>query len=1309
MSNTSSDRTTSKKKTDKLRVIVGEIGRDTKTGILGRGYSYDNGKTFHVTDTMFGRLYDPNDIEAIWNNGTKDRVQQEVDSATAEIPSIESTANEAVKRADSAIAASKVNSDAQVTMNSAIAEAKSTADSAMSSIQQAVVNAASDAAKIRSDVAKVQDEVNTAKTANESEVKSIQDDLKAASASIDAVKTHLESVSSDLDTYAKSAAAQGHDITIIKQKQGQFEVDYAGTKGDVNQIRADIKGLSENLKDSEGDISSLQVTAKKLQSSMSDTQGNVSNLQVTAKKYERTFEDHSGRLSKVEQTASTLTNEFSDEQGHLNRVEQTANGTKQTVANQQGQINTIKTDAAGIHETLTGQGNQIATINVTLDGLKSQYEGVSGDLDKLKNGNRWKIVKGAFDANQYTQTARIFYQDTQAKNTPNPGWFYLLVEAPRTDRITQNLIKDNSDDSWSRFYNGKWSAWTKGTTHLDIASLSDRITTNSTQITQTKKEIDLKADQDTVNNLTGEVSQTKAQLKVQAGQISSKVSSEDFKTLDNKVGGAIAQIQKNSTAIDQTDKKISLKADQTEVDKVKGTASQNSSRIDVMANEIKQKVDGTTVNNILNSKGYATMSYAQTLVKQTKDQWNVTATNLDAKIKDKDGVNLLKGTADFSGTWFRRDDGSWIDDKWLDGNGNKVRKRSDAAWNGLGQTVYLEPGNYTFSMDMYLNLGTNDSLNFYAGDTQHGGTNGIVQMIDGTHYTHSNPQARWFRAVCHFKVTKAGNVAIRPELNQGSGTVHVGSYKLEKGLIATPWSPAPSDLATVTQISNLQVSIDGIQGNVTNLKSDTSSKLTQLSNTFQSKIGNAQIAINDLKDKTLWKSTDSVNLNNTVSQQKLFVKGGSNLPPGSYWWYVQVEPGYGSRIVQYAVSDRDNKHFSRQYDGANWSAWTQDASESEITQLRDAINLRVTKGNLLSQINLAAGNTLIQSNKIYLDAGSTVFGGRAFIPSAAIKNLDASKLTFYGSGSTYATIGSSVKQYDDDKLKSTINLQYNGGLELHSSNELGSILTMHDDTIRLAVKSQVYGSGSGLPVNNQYSGVWFGNNYTLMNTVDKEGTTSGISIGVGGSVNNDYRVVLYDGSKDNRTVWGTKVGSQRFDVYTGNANLFIGPDKAEMRGKDYATVHSDNNTYIEGKNSQIHLSDGNVWIGNPANRGATGLHVTVQGWGTFSGYVEAMGWTTKSTLSSKTRIQPLDTAKALATVNATDLTTFQYKTEVAEGMAKRHAGPVIDDVHDVAQYNTPDAFVAENRQGRSDADIIGYLMGAIQELSKQLNEVKEKI
>ena len=66
---------------------------------------------------------------------------------------------------------------------------------------------------------------------------------------------------------------------------------------------------------------------------------------------------------------------------------------------------------------------------------------------------------------------------------------------------------------------------------------------------------------------------------------------------------------------------------------------------------------------------------------------------------------------------------------------------------------------------------------------------------------------------------------------------------------------------------------------------------------------------------------------------------------------------------------------------------------SKISQMSDDINLRVQKGDLLSQINIQAGSTLIQSNKLYLDASSVVFSGSAFIPSAAITDLSADKIT----------------------------------------------------------------------------------------------------------------------------------------------------------------------------------------------------------------------------------------------------------------------------------------------------------------------------
>lgn len=50
-------------------------------------------------------------------------------------------------------------------------------------------------------------------------------------------------------------------------------------------------------------------------------------------------------------------------------------------------------------------------------------------------------------------------------------------------------------------------------------------------------------------------------------------------------------------------------------------------------------------------------------------------------------------------------------------------------------------------------------------------------------------------------------------------------------------------------------------------------------------------------------------------------------------------------------------------------------------------------GERLSMINVDAGNILFKSNRIFLDAASTVFSGKAFIPDAAISNLTADKIT----------------------------------------------------------------------------------------------------------------------------------------------------------------------------------------------------------------------------------------------------------------------------------------------------------------------------
>lgn len=1495
--------------------LVGKYMVDPKTGLAGLFRSPDNGETWVLTDTVYGHVYNQDEVDNIWDNGAGHKVADEIKSATADLPNVRKQADEAVKFAESAVAASKVNSDAIVAQSSAVVEAKSAMDSATAEIQQLKANAASDVAQIRADVAQVQNEVDTAKSANSASVDKLKSDIGLAQKDLDNVHDSLTKAQSaveqnqklindsvakinsdiaqnrqdivtaqqanndlakQLDTYSKEAQEQGKTIKTIQDNQDGFSITIADVKGDVTKVSDTVDGLSAGLKDAQGNIASVKAQADQLNATLTDHSKDIAQLTATAKELSSTLEDADGRLSKVEQTASEQSTTLSDLQGNLTQVKQTATGLVTTLKDAQGNIDQIKQDAKGTLEQLSNAQGDITALQKDVSGIKLTIADHDKNIHTLQADSKtlkddMADAKGNISSLQKTSTSLVSeFKDhdgrlSKVEQTATEHTSELADAKGNIDKVTQKadslqlLLSDAQKNIQNIQIDAKGIHDTLTGQGNQLATLNITVnnfdskysgitgdlqskqTALSTEQKQTKDMLLNKADKSEVDNVKGTVSKVSAEQKVMADQISQKVSSVEYQTLKDKVnnmriGGrnllhntsdqfeilsgsdwlskstaseiytstskyhsgdqftysalvtnnsdhpvklevwlfygqdkgtkdskvnfhsneapahssnvrlsvtfpidaetrwirtyviysdgkgtaseniqvaeeqlesgntrtqwspnpddAIASIKKNTTAIDENSKAIKLKADQTEVDNVKNTASYNSSRLNVMANEISSKVTSTDVNNIVDSKGYATTSTVQSLITQKAGTINESITNLTSKVNSNNGGGVnLQGETDAC-SFPIGNNGNPTSVETYSGSTKMIHAQGGGFYTSYDARSFVPtPGEtYTLSADVKGDGNFDGSLFRYEG-----GDNGNLGTVNLTN--------NWRRVSNTVHVNKVSGQWVFYVRN--SKDYYVKHIKIERGSVATPWTPAPIDNATVTQIQSITASIDGLQSNVTNLKNDTSSRITQLSNTFQSKIGDAQIAINDLKDKTLWKITDSVDLNNVVTQQKIFVRGGSNLPPGAYWWYVQVEPGYSGRIVQYAVSDRDNKHFSRQYDGANWSAWTQDASESEITQLRDDINLRVKKGDLLSQINLTAGNTLIQTGKLYLDSSSVVFSGRAFIPSAAISELDADKLTFYGNGSK-ASIGAGIAQYDQDAIKSTINLQYQGGFEIHSSNQLGSILTMHDNTVRLASRSQTYSADSGKPLDQQYSGFWAGSNYALINAVDSEGKTTGWSIGPSNS--NRYRAYLYDSSTSVQPNFGVGIGTQRFDVYAGGAGLYLGPDKAELRDKSYTTIHSDTETFIEGGNQRIYMHNGEVNIGNPNDTGsATGVHFQVFGWASFNGYVEGMGWTTKSTLSSKTRIEKLDTKDALNKIMETDLETYQYKAEVAGGMTKRHAGPIIDDVHDVAQYSTPDEFINERRTGRSDADVIGYLMGAVQELKKQLDEMKKEV
>ena len=308
----------------------------------------------------------------------------------------------------------------------------------------------------------------------------------------------------------------------------------------------------------------------------------------------------------------------------------------------------------------------------------------------------------------------------------------------------------------------------------------------------------------------------------------------------------------------------------------------------------------------------------QTQINQQANNFNVSLN----KIQQTDGVNILRGTRDFSGDWDQLN--NWYKDGWVDPNGNYAIKRK-GAWNGAAQRRWLDVGTYTFSVYYCLEGSDNNT----------GAWIYVIPNDDNTlKITENSSNAleitkdKWIKKVYTFTVTTPGTSAVRVETNSNTATIHVGSYKLEKGYKETPWTTSPYDIYMNPNV-----------------------------------VTKVLTSVQDLNNLTLEGNYVIKATNNT------------NSPIGN-WLVVRVE-GSGDRLHQTISADNDpNLSYTRTFNGS-WSGWQR----------------TVTGGNIMAQINMSAGTTLIQNDKIYMDASSTIFSGKVFIPDAAITNISADKIT----------------------------------------------------------------------------------------------------------------------------------------------------------------------------------------------------------------------------------------------------------------------------------------------------------------------------
>lgn len=548
---------------------------------------------------------------------------------------------------------------------------------------------------------------------------------------------------------------------------------------------------------------------------------------------------------------------------------------------------------------------------------------------------------------------------------------------------------------------------------------------------------------------------TVATLVTKTDDLAGTMATLATKTDINKLSGEVTTAK---TLAQQTADGLQLKADQSVVNTINGSVNQLRADLKVANDQLSLTMTKNDVTGLLTP--YATQSWTQGQITATASQFNAQFNSINQRLNTEDRPNLIKGKWQDLRTWDKNTPANnAVKSIDYDNTVNVINYLGVASVEELSTTLPTEAGNhYLLTVDW-------DAPDFNPNDGW-GWGRGVDLGFDADNHAVLESNVTNKRFILTF--TAKGNDKLLLRFgNVPDGRAFV--FKLSHLNLELD----TSSQATVTQFSNLKLTVDGLtttvannhgqvttalqtlqgfQQTATNQLTGLQSQQTQLSDQIttiiesrdnivrkawfdDSKVGgwagsifttDDTITVTGHKNYLKLSARDNVEHGNdfTVSSNEVYyidawvntyntkypVSIGLQITTGDGGWAwvpaASMDPNHGLIHISGNVTIPDKGRSAIpwiQIDGAAGSDLgfalvlgmriTRNAGSSQITQLQDAINLRVSKGDVLSQINLEANRTLIQSGKLVLDAPTVAFTGNAFIPSAAIASLSADKIT----------------------------------------------------------------------------------------------------------------------------------------------------------------------------------------------------------------------------------------------------------------------------------------------------------------------------
>lgn len=315
------------------------------------------------------------------------------------------------------------------------------------------------------------------------------------------------------------------------------------------------------------------------------------------------------------------------------------------------------------------------------------------------------------------------------------------------------------------------------------------------------------------------------------GQLTQKVSQTTFDTLKGTVTSQQTEINQNASG-------IKLKADKSYADTINNSVVKNTSSVGLLNDQIALTVSKTELTSKLN--GYATQTWSQGKLDLTADgltsQISSVQTNLDNMqvggrnlVLNSDFENPIANVANINSAI-----GSASTEYSYQGSRSlKVSLNPTISSNDSGVVIrFSNPqsnSNYTATGWLYSNVARTLVISGYSSTWASLGRLPVVLQAN-----------TWTEFEYHFTTeVSVANAGVAFFVNGTTGNdiqpFYIDLVKIEQGNKATDWSPAPEDMATVTQFTSIEQTLKGVQ--ITANNAVTQSQYTQLAGQITTTIG----------------------------------------------------------------------------------------------------------------------------------------------------------------------------------------------------------------------------------------------------------------------------------------------------------------------------------------------------------------------------------------------------------------------------------------------------------------------------------------